>query len=114
MESNACYLDGMCGCGSGLYDHDDDPSTACLVCGAGNVTNTLDVPGATSCMPCSPNYFDDDSNPTTACVACGFGSAATASVASSAGGSRDGVGKADAHTTTRIRLGAFAYRRGFW
>eukprot|EP01043_Picozoa_sp_COSAG02_P061455 COSAG02_NODE_8266_length_2637_cov_1.712372_1_plen_582_part_10 len=66
-----------CGCPVGEYDHDSDSTTPCLACNAGNVTNTLDATGATSCSPCSGSHYDDDDDSTTPCKSCTTGAFAT-------------------------------------
>eukprot|EP01046_Picozoa_sp_COSAG06_P012809 COSAG06_NODE_763_length_12486_cov_37.835244_4_plen_1077_part_00 len=65
------------GCEPGQYDHDDDPSTDCLVCAAGSATDTQDERGATSCTACANGHYDNDSESTTPCVACAPGAFAT-------------------------------------
>ncbi len=80
LISDACYRDYSCFfCPAGEYDHDSNLSTACLLCGAGNITDTLEEAGATSCTPCPSGYFDHDGESKTACVPCTTGAFATPS-----------------------------------
>ncbi len=44
-------------CAAGTFDHDGDSTTACQVCPAGSVTNTLTATGATACTECPLYHF---------------------------------------------------------
>ena len=71
------FLLGCGGCPAGEYDDDGDASTACLACPSGNVFDTLDPVGATTCTPCAGAHYDDDADATTPCATCAPGAHAT-------------------------------------
>ena len=63
---------GCVQCLPGTYDDDGDPTTSCVTCDPGSITNTGTSAGATMCTPCAAGSFS--SSPTTSCATCGAGS----------------------------------------
>jgi len=61
-------------CRAGTYNSLSDQTlpSACKECAPGSVTNTLTLPGATSCTPCSAGSYSSSSQ--VACEACAKGS----------------------------------------
>ena len=59
-----------------MTDHDLDPSTPCISCGAGHYVQEGSQGTCTS-LQCPAGFVDADSDPTTACVECDGRSAYT-------------------------------------
>ena len=74
-------------CGSGSYDHDEDPSTACEACPSGRYSSTIGAtlcgsecdrgtfsePGSqdvSACQACEPGQYDHDGDASSVCILC--------------------------------------------